>query len=385
MSLILRSIEYWENRNECEDWRLDKFTLQQINLLVGRNATGKTRTLNIISALANLVSGDQKLVFYSGNYIVDFDQQGVPVKYELHYHDQKVLKEDLIIANEPVLRRGSGGVGTIKAVKLGEDMDFQTPENELACVARRDSIQHPFFEELYQWGKKVQHFHFGKDLGRNTFAIFQKNKKMTDEPNLKDTDKAAIVLLKKGLKKFGDSFKSLILEDMRQLNYDLAEIGTEFVPNVETESGVPGEVEGIFVKEVDLAEKIFQHQISQGMFRAISLIIQINYAQLEKSTRWLLIDDIGEGLDYERSTSLIKLLIEKAKQSSVQLIMSTNDRFVMNNVPLEYWAVIQRLGHRCKVFNYENSKPIFDDFQFTGLSNFDFLTTEFYLGGFDQE
>jgi ABC-type lipoprotein export system ATPase subunit len=49
----------------------------------------------------------------------------------------------------------------------------------------------------------------------------------------------------------------------------------------------------------------------------------------------VLIDDIGEGLDYERSSNLIKLLLKKMKKESIQLIMSTNDRFVMNNIPYD--------------------------------------------------
>jgi len=57
--------------------------------------------------------------------------------------------------------------------------------------------------------------------------------------------------------------------------------------------------------------------------------------------------------------------------------MSTNDRFVMNNVPLEYWQVIQRKGGECRIYNYQNSKDIFDEFTYTGLNNFDFLATDF--------
>ena len=99
----------------------------------------------------------------------------------------------------------------------------------------------------------------------------------------------------------------------------------------------------------------------------------------------MLIDDIGEGLDFERSTALIKLLIDKAKESAVQLIMTTNDRFTMNSVPLEYWSVIHRVGGKCRVFNYDNSRKIFDEFVYTGLSNFDFFATEFYEKGFDEK
>jgi hypothetical protein len=66
-----------------------------------------------------------------------------------------------------------------------------------------------------------------------------------------------------------------------------------------------------------------------------------------------------------------------AETNDIQLIMSTNDRFVMNNVPLKYWQVIQRNGGECTVFNKRNSKEKFDDFEYTGLNNFDFLATDF--------
>jgi ABC-type Mn2+/Zn2+ transport system ATPase subunit len=117
------------------------------------------------------------------------------------------------------------------------------------------------------------------------------------------------------------------------------------------------------------------------MFRALSLIIQLNYSQLASIPSCILIDDIGEGLDYERSSSLIKLLIEKAKTSAVQLVMSTNDRFVMNNVPLEYWCVMRRISNVSKVYNYRNAKKQFEDFELTGLSNFDFFTS----GAFEEQ
>jgi hypothetical protein len=114
------------------------------------------------------------------------------------------------------------------------------------------------------------------------------------------------------------------------------------------------------------------------MFRALSLIIHYNYYELTEKNLNIAIDDIGEGLDYEKSTSLIKLLIEKTKNTEIQLIMSSNDKFVMNNTNLEYWQAITRKGGKVKMHNKFNSKDSFDEFKFTGLNNFDFFTTEFY-------
>lgn len=138
------------------------------------------------------------------------------------------------------------------------------------------------------------------------------------------------------------------------------------------------------VQEKDLDAITDQREMSQGMFRALSLIIQLNYSLLTKKPNCILIDDIGEGLDYERSKKLIDLIINKAENTNTQVIMSTNDRFVMNKIPLQYWSVIKRLKNKAIFYNYKNSKHIFDDFAFTGLNNFEFFATDFYIKGFED-
>ena len=82
---------------------------------------------------------------------------------------------------------------------------------------------------------------------------------------------------------------------------------------------------------------------------------------------------------------LVQLLIRKAGKSGIQLIMSTNDSFIMNAVDIENWAVIMREGNKISLYNYENSREIFEEFKFTGLNNFDFYASEFFRSGFSDE
>ena len=113
------------------------------------------------------------------------------------------------------------------------------------------------------------------------------------------------------------------------------------------------------------------------MFRALAIIIHINYAIMSRKASCIIIDDIGEGLDFERSCSLIQLLMRKAHESNVQLIMATDDRFVMNMVPLEHWTILYRTPGQSLVFNHNNARHAFEEFKFTGLNNFDFFSTDF--------
>ena len=378
----LKSIEFRQYEGIPSQWTLEGFPLGNINLLVGKNATGKSRTLNIIRALGNLVAGDIKLHFKSGNYKVTFDKNGEAITYLLQYEKSRVIREKLIIGSDSKLDRGRNGAGKIWADKEDKMMEFQAPDTVLACVNRRDEKQHPFFEDLYQWGKALRHYYFGEKMGREYLAAFVKESEES-QLNLKDAN-LVVKIFAQGKKEFPQRFLEYIRSDMATIGYEINDIKIGMPKNVIFKGPMSQALKGLILKEEDLPGFTEQHEISQGMFRALSLVIQLNYSQLASVPSCIVIDDIGEGLDYDRSTALIKLLIKKAKASSVQLIMSTNDRFVMNNVPLKYWCVTQRLSNTCKVYNYENAKEKFDDFELTGLSNFDFFASEFWQNRQDR-
>jgi hypothetical protein len=182
-------------------------------------------------------------------------------------------------------------------------------------------------------------------------------------------------MFRKGAQDFGEPFKEAIKRDMADIGYFIEDVGTRTPISIIVHS--PQGVVVLYVKEAGLNEITDQIDMSQGMFRALSIIIQLNYSEMTQRPSCILIDDIGEGLDFERSCALIKLLMRKAEKSSVQLIMATNDRFVMNTVPLEAWTVLRRVGPNIKVYNYDNSKERFDQFKFTGMNNFDFFALNF--------
>ena len=210
-------------------------------------------------------------------------------------------------------------------------------------------------------------------MGQEHFAVFEAGSPQ-EELNLKDSNQA-VIIFQKGKAKYGSDYVQLIVDDMKKIGYELEDILIQEMGWI----GNKRALSGISVKEKELAAMTYHHEISSGMFRALSLIIQLNYSLLASLPSCIIIDDIGEGLDYIRSTALIELLIKKVEDTTrnVQLIMSTNDRFVMNSVPLKYWSVIRRFPHKAKFYNYRNSKPLFDEFEFTGLSNFDFFSSNY--------
>lgn len=374
----LKSIEYTERNDAPEQWTVRGLTLGDINLLVGKNASGKSRILNLIHNLARSISGLRDL--RNGHFHACFQDGDAEMVYELEVENEKVLREILTRDGKPLLDRGSGGQGEIFAVKENRQIEFQTPEHQLAVSARRDTLQHPFFEPLHRWASSLYHYAFGTSLGKEKLAVFVQGNGQNDAFDPKDSSQV-VGIFSRGKKEFGDDFITSVVADFKAIGYPIEEVGLQPPQGFKFVGLVPGELAGIYVKEADLPGRTDQLSMSQGMFRALSIVVQVNYCVLADTPSCILIDDIGEGLDFERSCNLIEVLMAKARSSAVQLLMATNDRFVMNRVPLETWSVLDRQGSAVQIRNYANSKDIFDDFKFTGLNNFDFLAFDYLHTG----
>lgn len=386
----LKSILFSRFKGEAQEWNIEgrdidgKFnqplSFGDINLIVGKNASGKSKTIDAIRHIADLISGDVKLSrlqqigYGTAEYNLIFEeknQDGVidKITYDLSFTNGVVKKEVLKINDEERLNREKE---EIWFEKTKESLKFQVDLNMLAVFSKRDSVQYPFLEKLYSWGKNINYYRFGSQLGKDAFLRDINLVDLKAEVDLKDRDEVNEVFIR-GNKDFPESFKASLLNDMKSISYSLSEISTGKIKNI------PVSAYGLNVKETDLEDVTDQATMSQGMFRALSLLIQLNYSLFSKIPSCILIDDIGEGLDFDRTKGLIDLILEKVKNSSVQIIMTTNDRFIMNKIPLEYWSVIQRISNKSLFYNYRNGKEIFDEFENIGLSNFDFLASEFYI------
>ncbi|MDR2700845.1 MAG: ATP-binding protein [Spirochaetaceae bacterium] len=365
--MILKSFEYSEIQNTEKYWVIKDFTLEKINLFTAKNATGKSRTIDAINWLSVLIL--DKGFKSNASYTVEFSDESENYHYFLKIEEKKVSSEKLICNNKTLLSRDESGKGKIYTAQIG-DIEFQSPENKLA-ISRRDKIQYPYLEKIHEWANNLHFYSFGSTMNQEYGKRLEgKNASLGGDSDI------PVEVFVVGNFEFDKKYKKAILSSMRKIGYKLSDIDAERW--LYLDRNVRSEDYTLFITEKDIKGLILQKEISQGMFRAMSIIIHLIYYAMMKIPVTILIDDIGEGLDFERSSKLIKLLIELAeKNKNIQLIMSTNDRFVMNNVPLEYWQVIQRSGGKCRVFNCRNSKEKFDEFQYMGLNNFDFLATDY--------
>jgi energy-coupling factor transporter ATP-binding protein EcfA2 len=373
----LKKIEYKQYEGDKREWTLEPASFGQINLIVGKNASGKTRILNVMVGLARLIAGKQQVLFETGDFKVTLvTPNGKSLVYEVSMQNNLVNREYLRCGDNQYLTREGAGPGKIKTEPKGEMVDFQIKPNQLAIFSKRDSLQYPFLEEIAAWAEGTEHYEFATLFGPSAIG---NPGVLVSMDQIKDSEKTLSrnfeqreilqLLVAAAINKFGDSFKKSILADMNKVGYDLEDMGVGLLSDIKIS---PPPI-GIWVKESDLHCNTEQNQMSFGMFRALSAVIRMNLSQFTSSPSAVFLDDVGEGLDFERSVGLIKTLIEKAEKGGFQLFMTSNDRFVMNEVPLKYWTVIIRMGSLVKVKNYENSRDEFNKFEKLGLNNFDYF------------
>ena len=258
----LVSLQFSELAGTEYEWQLDPLAIGDVNLLVGKNASGKSRVVNLIANLARFLAGRQAEVMGSSRYDTRFDDGEDKYHFVLQYENSLVTREELFRNDNQLLRRGAGGIGKIWAAEENKMISFQTPGQKVAAFARRDSIQHPFLQPLNDWGAAVRHFEFGKSLGHHHLAVAVKS----DANRTDDSDTNQVVgIFHKGKQQFTDAFEDAIIKDMAIIGYPIENVEIRKPAHVKVLIGGT-DVFGIAVKEKDLACRTDQPFMSQGMF-----------------------------------------------------------------------------------------------------------------------
>lgn len=378
--MIIKGIKYSRFPGMAREWRIvgkddaDNESYAEfvnLNLLVGKNAAGKSRTLDAIQELGLLIGGLQfvgQTKYHTQHFDFIFTDNGNTYRYVLHFEERVITQEVLYLNDKEVLNREK------KLIYFDDkeyDMSGKMDEAQL-LINRRNDDGNYFFDDLVRWGASLRAFLFSSQI--------EKDKYVKDLSTLKDVnnDIAIIGLIIPifywGREEYGQKFEDEILAGMNALGYNLTDIAIK-----KTKRGYSVSV------EEDGKYEVSQQEMSQGMFRALALFVLIVNAAWRDLSVCILVDDIGEGLDHERSKAFIDLIVKRIYNTQIQYFMSSNDRYVMNNIHLKYWTIVERQNEKSVFYNRINSQKNFDDFKYTGLNNFDFYTTDFYRDGFGDD
>ena len=360
MKLI--KLDYSElDHSETENpWSLKGISFTDFNLIIGKNSTGKSRTIRVIVGLANIISLRAPLT--DGSWHVEFvnedSKKPIKVNYDLTIVSKRVIKEKIVVDGEVKLDRN--GKTKIFSFDKSDFIEIEPPDDKLVLHIRRDKKEYNFFEYLIDWAANARGYEFS-DVRPGDITI---EKDVTTLVRLNTVPQVTEKLEAQTL--------NTIIEEFNSIGFEIEEI------KVNKLSAAPFDVKILEIKEKGIQHFIKQIHLSQGMFRALALLILINYLIEKKETSTILVDDLCEGMDYERATNFAKLILEKMNKAHIQFIATTNDSFLMNVIDIKYWNVLKRVNTVVNAFNDDNSKELFEEFRTTSLNNFDFFASSYY-------
>jgi len=353
----MRVIRYKYERKAIDGFKFNATTfdwieLQNSNLMVGKNASGKSTVSNILVAFTRLFLPSQ--AHQIGQRTIELvNSKGKQFTYHYEGEIKGVVKESLYRDAQLLFDRDFSDAKIYSEAKR----DFEQitpPANKPIIQVRRDAKDYPYLEELAQWAEGIHSIKFGNVNP----AAFNKTESERGF-NIEDFNKA--------LESLDLPDKETIITEFNSLGYDLKVIDIKKL----------GDQNILFVKEAGLKYELRQESLSQGMFRSLALLIYLHYIINKKKAQLIIIDDLCEGLDFDRATNLGKLLFNKAKDKGIQFLATSNDFFLMNVVTIDIWNIIKRDTTKIKVYNYKNSKEKFDEFKFLGLNNFQLFASDY--------
>ncbi len=339
--MILTSFEYKETGWELKDLA----PLKPVNLFVGRNATGKTRSIRAIRNVAQFLQNNDFKTDKSFETELKFgskEDKSWTMTYSFKITKDVVEKESLVVNGDILINR-------TKLTAKYKNTSVDPPSDKLIVQVRRDKSLYPDIEKLMEWAEGVVMVScsgISNSLGIAEIASRYSFSNLVDS-------------LSEGEKK---KVKSLA----KTLGYNIADINV-------IEIGRDFRLVQIKENLVLLADT----QLSNGMFRTLYLLCFIFFIKHDKKLSLLLIDDLGEGLDYRRSVDLGKMIFNDCKEYGLQLIASSNDAFLMDVVDIADWQVLSRNNGKVTSINSKNNPDLFRKFRMTGLSNFDFFSSDF--------
>jgi predicted ATP-dependent endonuclease of OLD family len=219
--MILQKIKYQEFGGSPDAWTIEDFMFERINLLVGKNATGKTRTIKAISSIGNLLAGIRSFYPYSFYCTIELTDSVDTYKYLLELKDSIVLQEELYINSELYIERRENGIGKLFAIKENKMIDFQVPEKKLIVLLKQDAIQHPYLQKLLDWALRMRLYEFGSSLGKE--SLLPQDVDIEHQVNPRDQRHVSGLFLR-GKQEFGDDFIEKIRESMNNIGYNLTKI-----------------------------------------------------------------------------------------------------------------------------------------------------------------
>lgn len=343
--MVVTSFDYHEY-----NWDLASVPFGDLNLIVGKNAVGKSKTLAALVQVAKIIKGGISGVYLSHQCKMVFRlNENDELEYYYKIGNNKEIELEYLRKGEEVILYRKGSEAQIR-----DEDPINPPANKLCVQSWRDTEKYPEFEVIMQWAEQIKGFSFSNISSSNSFLVPSMFNEQMEISSL--------------FEHIDDEKKTYIIEKMHELDYEIEKIDS--IPLLD-------KLTIITLHEKGVGLPLLSSTMSNGMLRVFYILSYLVYVSAEEGAKTLLIDDLGEGLDYSRSKKLSKIVFDYCEQNGIQLIVTSNDNFMMNAVDLKHWIILQREKEQVTAVSERTHPEIFLKFKRTGLNNFDIFATDF--------
>ena len=146
------------------DWEIKNLEFDKVCLLVGKNSTGKSKTLFTIDYLGKLIN--QKIDFHKRtSWDITFQDADnlITYKFSTSYIDNYIAvdHEQIQFNKETVLLREDSEIAEISNFLSKGKEKIYPPANKLVIHTNRDVKKYPFLEDIAIWAENSFGFKFG--------------------------------------------------------------------------------------------------------------------------------------------------------------------------------------------------------------------------------
>lgn len=344
--MILRSFKFL-----TPHWSVDNLSLSEFNLIVGKNSVGKSRTLKALEQVLDIISQKKSITLFSdfsSEIELSDGQKFISLQFSI---ENRVVKSEVLKINGDIIISRNFDEAFI------ENEQVFPPKDMLLFHVRRDVKRYPLIETLIKWSESAIMHSFTFDGKNSREELFD------------------------AVANFTPKMKKQFLQMAKKVDFPITDIDTLDKVVMSLDNKIVKGVSDIDqLKVLMLRENkvgiLFLEDLSSGMYRTIQLLVLLVQLSNLNFPSLIAIDDLGEGLDYSRSSKLGRILLDECKKYGIQLIATSNEEIMMNIFDISCWNILVRNGNIVYSISNETYPEVFEDFSFMGLSNFDFFTSD---------
>jgi hypothetical protein len=373
--LSIKSMEYEEQYYDMESetnrhWKLTGLRFYPFTVIAGLNGTGKTRTCNVIrNTVKKLIEPMKPLQLGNTDLTVEVSKNEsyrIRINIEEDDNHKRAIKKEEVYATS---KKGDSlffdketlllDREKIYDIQLRDYVPYSPPDDSLTFHVRRDKLSYPYLEEIIGGMKNFYFLDFEETRAILTGGIPKERLPIRILPSLTPAVFEKMV---------SEDKKKEIIDDINSLDFPIRNM---FVRPVIVEGQ---RVPMLYFEEKGVRGTYNFPEASSGMVKVIFLIV---FLHLIEEGSCILIDNAGDGLDYKRSINILPIVEKMA--GNRQIVISTNNEILLNQIDMRSWNILYRDGSTVRAYNYENSKEQLTRFAETGLSNYEYFQSEYFL------